>query len=97
MTGLNITYYELIDEKEKCLTHSADDIQQFQLSQMQFLKMVTTSSKIDPLSELVSLSEGITNQQITYRLLFSNPSNYQKMEVYATAQSNGLQINKIQP
>lgn len=54
------------------------------------------SQKIDPLSELISLSEGILNSKIIYRMLFLNPSTYQKTEVFASIQANGLEVDKIQ-
>lgn len=45
---------------------------------MAFIKGLISSEKIDPLSELTSLSEGIVNEKITYRILFSNPSTFRK-------------------
>lgn len=96
-TGLEITYYELIDEKEHCLTHSFDEVQQFQLYQMLFMKKIMTSQGFDPLSELISLSEGVSNSKITYRMLFLNPSTYQKTEVFASFKEGGLEVDKIQP
>lgn len=63
---------------------------------MSFMKKIMASQKIDPLSELISLSEGISNSKIIYRMLFLNPSTYQKTEVFASIQANGLEVDKIQ-
>ena len=81
ITGYEIYYYELIDEKENCLTHSNDELQQFLLVQKPFISgiMNNYNTKIDTTFQLVSFSEGILNSKTRYRLLFVNPADNRKM------------------
>lgn len=78
VTGLEIYYYELIDESEHCMTHSIDELHDFQFEQRSLISNLKANYKVDPSAQLVSFSEGVLGAITRTRLLFVHPLSYKK-------------------